>query len=191
MVKIVNGDIEVMCERGLSFGPVRRRVLLSVGASVMLLAVLLPLLGPLRFGLSWPLEVERWVPSGLLVLFAGVLALKAGRPISAQLYKVTVRATGVLFEWDEYVLPNGAAVRKQAFVAWSDMEKVQWTEEGLEHEFKQYLSLSLKNTLINGVLDHKFLICDTRSYRECMALSSNLPRTTDKPAGIVDLLRLS
>jgi len=186
MVKIVNGDIEVFYEWGLPFGPMPRLVLGAVGAVMVGSAVLLFLVESVKNGGAVLPATERLVACGLLLVMGVVLTLRASLSKARHLGSVTISDTGILFRWKK-MSPDAAG--ENSFVGWSDMEKIEWTEEGLEHEFKQYLSVTLKEPILHNTRKYRFLICDTRSYRECDALHAKIPPQARRPVSVLAVLK--
>lgn len=186
MVKIVNGDIEVLYEWGLPFGPMPRLVLGAVGAVMAGSAVLLFLVEFLKTGGTALPATERLITCGLLLVIGVALTLRSALSKTRHLGSVTIGDTGITFRWKN---TSRDANGENSFVGWRDMEKIEWTEEGLEHEFKQYLSVTLKEPFIHNTRKYRFLICDTRSYRECQALHSKIPPQATRPAAVLAVLK--
>jgi len=189
MVKIVNGDIEVFYEWGLPFGPMPRLVLGAVGAIAIASAVLLFLVEFLKTGGTILPATERLVACGMLLLIGVALTLRAALSKTRHLGSVSIGDTGITFRWKRASPYNHAAAGENSFVRWSDMEKIEWTEEGLEHEFKQYLSVTLKEPILHNTRKYRFLICDTRSYRECQALHTKIPPQARRPVSVLAVLK--
>lgn len=191
MVKIVNGDIEVIYEWGLPFGPMPRMVVGAVGAILVASAVLLFLVEFLKSGAAALPATERLVACGLLLVLGMALLLKGLRSKAAQIGAVTIGDSGMTFRWKSRGAPHRWVEGPHTFVHWDDMESIEWTEEGLEHEFKQYLSITLRVPIGNNARRFKFLICDTRSYRECQALNNKIPQRAARPASVLAVLQRS
>lgn len=191
MVKIVNGDIEVVYEWGLPFGPLPRMVIGAVGAILIASALMLFLVEFLKSGATVLPATERLVACGLLLVLGTALLLKGLLSKSAQIGAVTIGDSGMTFRWRGRVAPHRSGREEQTFVPWEDMEKIEWTEEGLEHEFKQYLSVALRVPIGDNARRFKFLICDTRSYRECLALNAKIPPSAVRPASVLAVLQRS
>lgn len=191
MVKIVNGDIEVNYEWGVPFGPMPRLVVGAVGAILIASSSLLFLVEVLRSGFAALPATERLVACGLLLVLGMPLLLKGLLSTSAQIAAVTIGDSGMTFRWKRSVAPHRAGREEHTFVHWDDMEKIEWTEEGLEHEFKQYLSIALRVPISDNARRFKFLICDTRSYRECQALNAKIPSRAARPTSVLAVLQRS
>lgn len=191
MVKIVNGDIEVVYEWGLPFGPMPRMVVGAAGAILVASAVLLFLVECLKSGAAALPATERLLACGLLLALGMAFMFKGLLSKAAQIGAVTIGDSGMTFRWKEQVASHHSGRKEQTFVPWDDMEKIEWTEEGLEHEFKQYLSITLRVPIGDNARRFKFLISDTRSYRECRVLNSKIPPRAARPASVLAVLQHS
>lgn len=189
MVKIVNGDIEVVYEWGLPFGPMHRMVVGAVGAILIGSAILLFLVESLKGGAVSLPATERLVASGLLLALGVALALRGLLLKSGELGSVTIGDRGMTFRWKHRDAHRRRVEEAPTFVSWDGMDTIEWTEEGLEHEFKQYLSISLRVPIGDNTRRFKFLICETRSYRECQALNAKIPPGAARPASVLAMLQ--
>ena len=189
MVKIVNGDIEVLYEWGLPFGPMPQLVIGAVGAIMVSSAALLFFVEFVKTGGDVLPATERLVACGLLLMIGVTLTLRAVLSKARRLGSVTIGDTGITFRWKHASPDRNATAGDNSFVGWSDMEKIEWTEEGLEHEFKQYLSVTLKVPILDNTKKYRFLICDTRSYRECQALHAKIPPQAKRPVSVLTVLK--
>lgn len=189
MVKIVNGDIEVVYEWGLPFGPMPRMVVGAVGAILVGSAGLLLLAEVLKYGTAALPATEWLVACGLLLVLGLALILKSLISKSAQIGAVTIGNSGMTFRSKPRSMAHQLSEGQKTFVPWDDMEKIEWTEEGLEHEFKQYLSIVLRTPIDGNARRFKFLICDTRSYRECQALNAKIPSRAERPTAVLAMLQ--
>lgn len=184
MVKIVDGDIEVIYEWGLFVGPMPRFFVLAIGITLIGSAALVALVEFLRPAVPSVSTPERMIACGALLLAGSLLTWRAAVSKLHQISSVTISDSGVRFRWKYANHLNSRTSTGEQFVDWHDMDQIEWTEEGLEHEFKQYLTITLKAPIINNKRKFKFLICDTRSYRECHALNSKIPQHAIRPSSV-------
>lgn len=190
MVKIVDGDIEVIYEWVLSFEPMPRFFVLGIGVTLIGFAALLALFECLRPAAPSFFSQERLIASGALLLAGCLLIWRATVSKLHQVSSVTISDTGITFRWKYAKHINSRSSKEEQCVAWHDMDHIEWTEEGLEHEFKQYLTITLKNPIINNKRKFKFLISDTRAYRECHALNSKIPPHAIRPGSVMAALNV-
>lgn len=189
MVKIVDGDIQMIYEWGLFYEPMPRFFVMAIGVTLIGFAALLALgeiLQPAVHSFSSP---ERLFACSALLVAGCLLAWRAAVSKLHQVSSVTISDSGISFRWKYAKHLNSRGSTGEKLVAWHDMDKVEWTEEGLEHEFKQYLTIVLKNPIINNKKKFKFLICDTRAYRECQALNSKIPQHAMRPVSFRSALK--
>lgn len=189
MVRIVNGDIEVLYEWGLPFGPTPRLVLGAVGVVMVASALLLLLVEFVRTEASAPPANERLAVCGLLLITGVALVFRAALLKARHLASVIIGDAGITFCWKGSRPGPRAVAGERTFVGWDSMESIEWTEEGLEHEFKQYLSVTLRAPILHHNRRYRFLICDTRSQRECRALNAKIPPQARRPSSVLAVLQ--
>lgn len=182
MVRIVDSDIEIVYEQELFMEPLPRAVVLVAGLALTAGASTTGLLQWLQPGLT------DWAARDLYLVCAGgaavglALSLRAVLNPDDRMSSVTIGDEGITFRWRRGGI-------QERFVGWHDMEQVTWTEEGQEHEFKQFLNVRLRQPVLGRRRVFRFLICDTRAYRECHALHAKMPAHAPRPASLKEALK--
>ncbi|MGM9427547.1 hypothetical protein [Hydrogenophaga sp. MI9] len=189
MVRIVNSDIEIVYEWELFLEPMPRSVLLLSGLSLVAGASTFALVEFARPG-AIPYPARDLYGLCAAVLAAGLLmSLRAALSTRHRMSSITIADAGITFRWKPEGRFGKTPGAQEQFVAWDDMERVEWTEEGQEHEFKQYLGITLRQPIAGNRRSFRFLICDTRSYRECQALHAKIPRHAPRPGSLSEALK--
>ena len=145
---------------------------------------LLPGAGPLA-QLAWLQAVS---PKHLQLVSALLLALGLFHGVRAlaselfRLHSVSIDRQGLWVYWSHAPELWGPHRPEHRFVPWADVAQLQWDEDGQEHEFKQYLLLTLHAPLSRRRRRLKLRVCDERDLARCQALMALLPPGTPHPA---------
>lgn len=188
MVKVVGSDIEIVYDWTPFFEPLPRFLILTLGLFLSTLAVALA--GTTHFnGQPSPTGHRDLYAFCAILLAAGLfLTWHTLRFQPYHLCSAFINRCGIRLRWKRTNGVTSSTTTDEQFFGWDAMAMVQWSEEGQEHEFKQYLAVTLKSPALNRKKRFKFLVCDTRSPRECLALHALIPGHASRPDTVLHTL---
>ena len=111
--------------------------------------------------------------------------IAAVRALASELFRlhsVSIDRQGLWVYWSHAPELWGPHRPEHRFVPWADVAQLQWDEDGQEHEFKQYLLLTLHAPLSRRRRRLKLRVCEERDLARCQALMALLPPGTPHPA---------
>ena len=176
---------EVSCGYPVVRYPRPRLWRLGMGLACALAAwAVLPGVGPLARleGLQAVAPAHLSMASALLLamaLFQGVRALASEL---FRLHSVSIDRQGLWVYWSHAPELLGPHRPEHRFVPWAEVAQLAWEEDGQEHEFKQYLLVTLHTPLSRRRRRLKLRMCDERDLVRCQALMALLPAGTPHPA---------